>query len=309
MATVQPHPDHHQSYAFLAMYWTLATVFILLAIKAYAYFHSGSMAVLATLIDTLGDGAISLITFISVKVSLKPADEEHRFGHGKIEGFSALFQSGVLFAAGMFLAFEAIHRLLSPRPIADEMLGITVAAITIILTLILTAVQSYALKRAPSLAIEADHKNYTGDVFLNGGVILTLLISMNEGPVWVDTVFGLLIAAYLGHTALNIARHAADMLMDRELSPEVRGDIEQMIATHPEVHGVHDLRTRRSGMNIYISFDIELDPDMSLVAAHDIARQVETRILNKYPNAEIIIHKDPQGDIHDARHKVQGVHH
>jgi ferrous-iron efflux pump FieF len=129
------------------------------------------------------------------------------------------------------------------------------------------------------------------------------------GPLWVDPLIGLMIAAYIAITAYNIGMSAADMLMDKELPDTVRLEITRIVEGHKDVYGMHDLRTRRTGPNIHISFDIEVDPDLTLQAAHEITRELEGRLLAQFPGADIIIHKDPKGDIYDARHRVHGVHH
>ena len=121
--------------------------------------------------------------------------------------------------------------------------------------------------------------------------------------------FGLAIAAYIAHAAYSIGMEATDMLMDKEMPDEVRLQITRIVEGHNGVHGMHDLRTRRNGMQIHISFDIEVDPDITLRDAHEITRELEGLLLNEFPNADIIIHKDPKGDIYDARHRVQGIHH
>jgi ferrous-iron efflux pump FieF len=177
------------------------------------------------------------------------------------------------------------------------------------MTLFVVMVQHYALKHANSLAVEADQKHYSSDIFLNLAVIIALLIDLWGGSPMVDQGITFGICAYMIWTGSHIGIKATDMLMDKEINQDQRQEILNIIDSHPEILGVHDLRTRQSGMHIYISFDIELDPDLTLKAAHDIARDVELNLLEKFPNADIMIHKDPKGDIYDTRHKVQGVHH
>lgn len=295
-------------YALIASTWAMATVFILIVIKGYAYWQSESAAVLATFTDSLTDAAISFMMFLAVTYSLRPADRSHRHGHGKMEGIAALFQAAFLSAAGLFLVFEGIRRFAAPQIITHHMTGMVVAGIAIILSIILVTVQGYCLKKAPSLAVTADRAHYTTDIFLNGSVILTLLISYYKGPTWVDPLCAILIAVYYFLTARKIAFEATDMLMDKELPEAVRTKIQEIIKRHPDILGFHDLRTRKSGMVIHITFDVEIDPDISLREAHDYVRALENDILSDYPYAEIIIHKDPFGDTHDTRHQ-EGVLH
>lgn len=296
-------------YALLASSWALGTVIILMIIKSVAYWQSGSAALLGSLIDSISDLCISITMLLAVRLSLKPADETHRHGHGKAEGIAALFQGALLAGGAVFLALQSAQRFIDPQPVAAHGLAITVSGVAIALSLLLVMVQNYSLKRAPSLAIKADRVNYTGDMFLNGAVIIALIIDQQGGPIWIDPLAGLLIAAWLGFAAVRIGEDAINMLLDRELPDEVRTHILAIINQNEDVRGVHDLRTRQSGMAWHISFDIELAPEQSLREAHAVSREVEMAILSVYSHAEIIIHKDPHGDPHDARHVVEGVHH
>lgn len=294
-------------YALFASAWAIGTVTILILIKGYAYWQSDSVAVLATFTDSLTDAAISLMMLVALRYSLRPADRDHRHGHGKMEGIAALFQGAFLAAAGLFLVFEAIGRFADPVVPTDHMLGITVALIAVVLSFILVRVQKYCLSRAPSLAIEADQAHYSTDILLNGSVIVSLLVSYNNGPVWVDPACAILIAVYYAIAARKIALNSVDMLMDKELPIAVRNKIKEIITRHPDILGYHDLRTRKSGMVIHITMDVEIDPELTLHHAHEIIRALEHDLIDAYPYAEIIIHADPYGDPHDTRHQMKSV--
>ena len=298
-----------RTHTLFAAYWALGTVFILVIIKTIAYYLSGSAALLGSLTDTLGDGVISLITLASIRISLMPADKDHRFGHGKVEGFSAMLQASFLIGASVFLIFESGRRLLRPEAIEHHALGIGVSVVAVILSIILIRVQQRAIKKTQSLAIEADQRHYMNDVLINGAVIVGLSFHYFTGMIWADSLLGFVIALYIGWTGYQIGQKAADMLMDREIEEDKRALIHSIVENFKGVYGMHDLRTRRSGMSIIISFDIELDPDQSLREAHTISREIEFALLEEFPNAEILIHKDPKGDTYDTRHKVHGVHH
>lgn len=303
------HKDANPRLALLASFWAVGTVAVLIVIKTYAYYVSDSAAMLGTLTDSVVDAAVSLMMLFAVRLSLKPADDKHRFGHGKVEGIAALLQGAFMGGAGLFLVFEAFDRFFKPADLSHHKTGLIVAVIAIILSLVLIAVQRFCLKRAPSLAIEADHAHYKTDVFLNGSVIVALLVDYYGGAGWLDPSFAMLIAAYFIMTAVNITGKSIDMLMDKELPDSVRKKIITVAKAHKQVHGIHDLRTRMSGMNMHISFDVELDPELSLQQAHDIVRELDNAILAYYPNSEIIIHMDPIGDTDDPRHHIKGVHH
>lgn len=295
--------DDYSKYSLLAALSAVATVSILIIIKTYAYYMSGSAAVLGTLLDSVVDATISVMILFAVRLSSKPADKEHRYGHGKVEGIVALLQGALMAGAGLSLAVQAIDSFLNPQPLQDHILAISVAGIAIIMSIIIVFVQKYALKRAPSLAIEADHAHYKTDIALNGGVILALFVDYYGGQHWIDSSVALFIAGYFTYTAYKVSTSSFDMLMDKELPDDIRNNIKKIVLSHPETHDMHDLRTRMSGMKMYISLDIELDPAFSLKKAHDIAREVDNKILDAYPNAEIIIHMDPIGETDDHRHK------
>lgn len=299
--TVEPR------YALLASAWAVSTVTILILVKGYAYWRSDSAAVLATLTDSLTDAAISIMMLLALRYSLRPADSDHRHGHGKMEGIAALFQSAFIAAAGMFLIFEGIGRFVDPVVTTDHMLGIAVAFVAIVLSFILVMVQRFCLSRAPSLAVQADQAHYTTDILLNGSVIASLLVSYNNGPSWVDPICAILIALYYLLIARKIAVHATDMLMDKELPEAVRTKIKEIIKRHPDILGYHDLRTRKSGMVIHISMDVEIDPQLTMHHSHEIIRALEHDLIDDFPYAEIIIHADPFGDTHDTRHQMKGV--
>lgn len=255
------------------------------------------------------DCIISAATLASIFYARRPADAEHRWGHGKMEAVSALFQAAILTGGGAFLILQSFSHLLSPRAITHHETAIYVMIISIILPLIIVAIQKSSLKKHDSLAIEADSAHYSGDIFLNSGALLVITLSYLGAPLWIDFLFALGVAAYMGFTAKSIAFKSLAMLLDRELPDEDRNAIISIIEAHEKTKGWHDLRTHRNGIDIVISFDIEVDRDMRLYDAHEIAKDVEHNILSQYPNAEILIHIDPCGYTEDSRHRIKGVHH
>ncbi len=296
-------------YALIASAWAIGTVTLLIVIKSVAYLKSDSTAILATLTDSINDAGISLMMLMALRYSLRPADKGHRHGHGKAEGLAALFQAAFLSGAGVFLTLSALERFAQPVDVTDHILSMSIAGIAIVMSMLLVAVQKFCLARAPSLAIEADRLHYSSDVYLNGAVVIALLADYYGAPTWIDPLCGLAVAFFMFRAAKQVGTEAADMLMDKELPKAVRERIKSIVMQHDDVHSLHDLRTRKSGMVLHISFDVEIDPAMSLRDAHQVTRDLENMILVDFPQAEIIIHMDPVGDIHDARHTVKGVHH
>ena len=282
---------------------TVITVLLLVVAKSFAYYLSDSAAVLSSLVDSVSDIGMSFMTFLSIRWSLKPADDDHRHGHGKIEAVAALFQSAVLTGAAFFLAFTAVGRFLQPVETTNHLFTIGLMAISLFSSAFLTFIQNRANQDGVSLALEADKAHYATDIWLNGIVILVVILDyMGISPEWFDPFCTVLIAGLFASAAYKIARKSINMLMDREVEPEIRNRIEALITSPSDVKGIHDLRVTRSGMKIFVSFDMEVDGNLTLCAAHEIAQEAEYRILREFSNAEILIHLDPEGEIEDSRH-------
>ncbi len=279
----------------LATYASVATATVLIAVKLVAWLYTDSVSLLSTLIDSVLDALASLINLLAVRHALMPADREHRFGHGKAEPLAALGQATFISGSAVFLVFEASHRLFTPVPVAHTGFGIGVMVFAIFATFVLTRLQAYVVRKTGSIAIQADSLHYLGDLLVNGSVIVALLLVSQLGLVWADPVFGLGIAAFILYSAWRIARGAYDMLMDRELPDEDRARIKDIVQAHPAVIGLHDLRTRASGRDTFIQIHLELDGEMTLLRSHEIADEVEARLHEAFPGAEVIIHQDPHG--------------
>jgi len=293
----------HSKKALLASTITVGTVVVLVIAKSVAYVFSGSTAVLSSLVDSVSDICISLMTWSSIRLSLKPADEDHRHGHGKIEGVAALFQAAILTGSAVFLLLSAGERLMNPEQIHDHLFTVLLMALSAVASVGLTFLQNYGNREAGSLALEADQAHYTTDVWMNGLVLAVVLLDyMGLAPDWLDGASTVVISGLFAHAAYGIAIKAIHMLMDREVEPEIRDKISKIICAPAEAKGIHDLRVTRSGMKMFVSFDLEVDPELPLREAHEIAQEAEYRILKEFPNAEILIHLDPEGDIEDSRH-------
>ncbi len=275
-----------------ATYASVSVALMLVVVKLVAWMLTDSVSLLSTLIDSLLDTAASLIMLFAVRESLTPPDAEHRFGHGKAEPLAALGQAAFIAGSAMFLLFEATQRLIDPKPIPQPEIGLAVMGFAIVATFVLTRYQRYVVKRSGSLAIAADSLHYLSDLLVNAAVIVALLLSQYLGWIYADPLFALGIAAYILRTAWQIGRGAFDMLMDRELPDADRQRIKSMIMEEPEARGLHDLRTRASGPQVFIQLHLELDGQLSLVQAHDIADRLERRLSDAFQGAEVLIHED-----------------
>lgn len=276
----------------LATRASVFTAFILIIAKLAAYWQTDSVSILASLVDSLMDAGASIINLLAVGYALAPPDAEHRYGHGKAESLAGLAQATFIAGSGVFLILEAIQRLITPQPIEAIGIGIGVMIFSIVATLILMAIQRHVISKTHSTAIRADALHYKTDLLTNAAIIAALLLSQ-VGWLGVDPLFALAIAAYILYSSWAIGREAFHDLLDHELSDDTRQQIIDIAKEHPEVHGIHDLRTRLSGRTEFIQLHLELDDDIPLIDAHDIADQVETMIIKTIPTAEVVIHLDP----------------
>lgn len=292
---VTSQPDTHSDYARLLRLATNASVItasLLIAGKLVAWILTGSVSVMASLIDSLMDVAASLINLFAVRYALMPADDEHRFGHGKAESLAGLAQATFIAGSALFLLLHAADRLLNPQPLQDIGIGIGVMLFAIVATLVLLLIQRYVIARTGATAIRADSLHYFTDLLTNASIIVALGLSLAGWP-GLDPVFAIGIAFYILHSAWRIGHEAFHQLMDRELPDADRERIRQIVLAHARVHGVHDLRSYRSGPREIVQLHIELDGDLALTTVHEITEQVETAIHREFPSADIVIRQDP----------------
>ncbi len=278
-----------------ATYASVAVAGTLIVAKTAAWTITDSVAMLSALIDSLLDAAASVINLFAVRHALQPADREHRFGHGKAESLAGLGQAAFITGSAVFLVFEAVQRLARPVVVENGGVGIAVSIYAIVATLGLVLYQSYVIRRTKSVAIAADSLHYKSDLALNASVIVALILSGTFGIAFADPVFAIGIAAFVLYSAWRIFKRSFDELMDREFPQDVRRKIKEIATSPAEVIDMHDLRTRSSGRDSFIQLHLELPSDISLMEAHRIADDVELRLRDAFPEAEVIIHQDPAG--------------
>ncbi|MDH4742611.1 cation diffusion facilitator family transporter [Sphingomonas sp. CBMAI 2297] len=264
------------------------------ALKAWAAIETGSVAVLASLADSVLDLFASLVTLGGVHWAAQPADENHRFGHGKAEALAALFQVVVIAISALAILMRAIERLQGGDVSASPEAGIAVSMVAIVVTLALTRYQQHVIARTGSVAIGADRIHYTSDLLLNGAVIVALVLDA-WGMVGADPVFGIAIAFWLLFGAWRASEAAIDQLMDKEWPEEKRRAFVEVAARNPALKSLHDLRTRSSGAADFVQFHISMNPAMTIQQAHDVVEALEQELGAAFPGTEILIHVDPEG--------------
>jgi len=279
----------------LATYASVTVALILIGAKFAAWVMTESVSLLSTLIDSLLDVGASLVNLFAVRQALQPPDAHHRFGHGKAEPLAGLGQAAFITGSAVFLLIQAGERLLHPRSVVNIDIGIAVMIFGIVVTVALVAFQKYVISKTDSIAIKGDSAHYQMDILVNAGVLIALLLTAQFGWEYVDPLFAIGISIYIVWGAWKIGIQALNLLMDHELPQEDRDKIRSIVISHPGVRSVHDIRTRSSGAQSFIQFHLEMDGNMTLFDAHTISDQVEAELLRAFPNAEIIIHEDPEG--------------
>lgn len=289
----------------IATYASVSVALSLVVIKLVGWWLTGSVSVLASLLDSTLDVLASVMILFAVRFAQVPADSEHRFGHGKAEPLAALAQSVFIVGSAFYLLVYAVDRLINPKPVEAIETGIYIMILSIVLTGFLVAFQRYVVAKTQSTAIQADSFHYISDIAANALVIVGLVLTL-WNIHWIDPGLAILIALMIGWSALKLAKTSANQLLDIELPCEVREQIQKIILTHRGVEGYNDLRTYRSGPNTFIQFDLELDDRMPLIKAHHIAEEVTERIIEQIPGADVIVHQEPVSLRSDPEHHQWG---
>ncbi|GAA6204799.1 MULTISPECIES: cation diffusion facilitator family transporter [Thalassotalea] len=284
-----------QNYDFLVRLAAISatvTALILVVIKLYAWFVTDASAMLASATDSMLDLFASVMNVIILRFALAPADQEHKFGHGKAESLAGLVQAAFVLGSASLLMINGVERVITPKAIVQTQVGVWVSVIAIVFTLVLVFIQKYVIAKTQSLAISADSLHYQSDLILNLGVLAALLLSQDYWPR-ADGIFTLLVGLYLLYGAAKIMWLSVQHLMDHELSFEEINKINAIVAAHPNALGLHDLRTRQAGHQRFIQFHLELDDTLTLLAAHSIGETIERDIEQALAPCEVFIHHDP----------------
>ncbi|WP_282357617.1 cation diffusion facilitator family transporter [Pseudomonas sp. PS01303] len=284
----------------LATRASVAVACTLIVAKAIAWWLSGSVAMLAGLTDSALDGITSMLNLLAVHYALRPADDDHRYGHGKAESLAGMAQALFIGGSALLIAFQAYERLHDPQPLGAPWLSIGVIVFSLLLTAALLVLQHRVIKQTGSNAVRADSLHYRSDMLLNGSILIALILA-GFGFDQLDAWFGLGIAAYILWSAIQIARESFSVLMDEELPTDVSQHMLELACSVPGVLGAHDLRTRISGNHWFVQLHLELPGELTLSVAHGISDQAADAIHQAYPRAEVLVHADPQEVVQAAR--------
>ena len=278
----------------LATRASVAVASLLIITKAIAWWLSGSISMLAGLTDSLLDGVTSFLNLLAVHYALRPADDDHRYGHGKAESLAGMAQALFISVSAVLIAFQAFERLKNPEPVGAPWIGIGVIIFSLVMTMALLTLQHRVIKATGSNAVRADSLHYRSDLMLNGSILVALVLA-SVGFPQLDAWFGLGIAVYILWSAIQIARESFAVLMDEELPTDVSENMLALACAVPGVLGAHDLRTRISGNVWFVQLHLELPGQLSLSEAHTISDRAAEAIEKAYPKAEVLVHADPVG--------------
>ncbi|MFJ5235301.1 cation diffusion facilitator family transporter [Pseudomonas neuropathica] len=284
----------------LATRASVAVACTLIIAKAIAWWLSGSVSMLAGLTDSALDGVTSMLNLLAVHYALRPADDDHRYGHGKAESLAGMAQALFIGGSAVLIAFQAYERIQHPEPLGAPWISIGVIIFSLLLTVALLVLQHRVIKQTGSNAVRADSLHYRSDLLLNGSILVALVLA---GFGWhqLDAWFGLGIAAYILWSAIQIARESFSVLMDEELPTDVSQHMLELACSVPGVLGAHDLRTRISGNHWFVQLHLELPGELTLSVAHGISDQAADAIHKAYPRAEVLVHADPQEVVKSER--------
>ncbi len=261
----------------------------LVAAKLVAWLTTGSVSVLASLLDSVMDTATSLINMFAVNYSLKPPDANHRFGHGKAEALAGLVQAMAITASALYLLYQAAGQLLNPEPLSNLGQGLWIIGLAIVATLCLVSFQRYVIGRTRSTAIAADSLHYVTDLLTNTATLLALYLS-SLGWLSVDGWIGLGIGVFVLSSAVRLGYNAVRLLMDEELPEAERA---QIIAAAADIADVRELRSWRSGQTPIIQLTLAFPGSMSLEDIDQQAQAVRARVAAIAPDADVTVQPVP----------------
>ncbi len=275
------------------------TISIILAIaKVTVGFLSGSVAVIASALDSVMDMVVSIFNNVALKVSESKPNEKFNYGKGKIEGIAALFEGVVIIASGLFIIYEAINKLIHHEPITHLNISMFVMAFSIVMVLGLVMFLNYTAKKTNNLVIKSDALHYKTDLVTNGVVLISLIIIKITGWQYIDFILSMILGIYIIKEASEIVKESFEILLDVALDFETIEKIKDILKKEPLVLDYHCLRTRKSGNRNFVDVHLVLTPDMKLKLAHTILENVEEKIRKLDPNQKWIIniHADPYDD-------------
>jgi ferrous-iron efflux pump FieF len=279
----------------LASYASVGVAVVLLIAKLLTWWKTDSLAMLSSFTDSVFDVLMSVVNMMAVRYALKPADDDHRFGHTSIEDIAGLAQCAFIFAGMSMIILQSAERLSNPHiTLSHPELGIGVSILGMVLTTALVLFQTYVTRRTKSLVIAADRMHYVGDILFNLGVLAAFVLSSWGGIVWADAAIAIVIALLVLRSTWPLGVRAFNNLMDREMPDDEKKTILDIIDAMPEIKDYHNLKTRYSGAKAFVQLHVDIDANLNFRDAHTIVDKLENAIMSAFAGADVIVHPDPR---------------
>jgi cation diffusion facilitator family transporter len=267
---------------------------LLVIFKLAAGLWMNSVSIISEAIHSFIDLLASFIAFFSIRLSIKPEDEEHPFGHGKYENISGFLEAILIFFAAVFIIYQSVKKIISGVEIENVGIGMVVMFVAAALNFTISMVLLKISKRTDSIAVEADAMHLLTDVFTSLGVLIGLIIIKFTNIKILDPIIAILVSFLILKTAYNLTKKSINDLLDTNLPENELNKITDIVNSHREVTSYHKLRTRRSGSRREIDIHVRVGRETSLVDAHEITREIQAEIKDIFPNSYIVVHIEPE---------------
>jgi cation diffusion facilitator family transporter len=273
--------------------WSVFAAIFLTSFKFIIAILTGSLGLLSEALHSGLDLIAAVITYFSVKLSDKPPDKEHNYGHGKIENFSAFVETILLFVTCIWIIYEAIHRMVTGKVEIEVNIWSYIVVITSILIDITRSKALYRVaKKYNSQALEADALHFSTDIW-SSSVVLLGLVCAHFGLYFADPVAALIVALIVFFISYRLGKRSMDVLLDKAPAESVK-KINEILAGFPEIKHYHDLKIRTAGADTFVKLNVHLQPDLPLDNVHEICDRIEEEIRKNIPRCEVFVHPEPE---------------
>lgn len=268
-----------------------------IALKGGAFVVTGSVGLLADALESFANLAAAVVALLAIAAALRPADEEHAYGHTKAEYFASGFEGALVLAAASAILVAAVPRLFDPRPLQEVGAGLVIVAVASAINFGVARILLGAAQRFGSIALEADARHLLTDVWTSVGVIVGVGLSALTGWARIDAVTAIAVAVHITRTGASLVYRSGMGLLDTALPEASRGVIHEVLGRY-EVQGItfHALRTRQAGARRFVSFHVLVPGDWSVQRGHDLVERIEAEIRSAVPNSTVFTHLEPRED-------------
>ncbi len=276
--------------------YSVSVAFLLTVLKVITAFLTHSMAILSSAADSFMDLLMSLINLFAGHKAEKPADENHPYGHGKIEHIAGLFQCFLMLLSVLYLLYEAIKRMIVGSHLTAFSAGISVMIFSIIISVLLVVKLRHVSRKTDSIILKTEELHFSSDILANIGVIGALVLVKLTGLVMWDLLISIVISVYIGYYTYKIGFQSVQELMDREAPKELQASIKDFVINFDDkIADIHKLRARKVGNKIFAEFHITIRNETDFIEAHKLTERIRYGLIKKNPGMEVTVHYDPEG--------------